>query len=60
MEDAEFATREQQKIFQDRGMVIVVIDERDIRAVAAGENFIQLLREKYENVRLDLSFRSAG
>src|ERR1700683_5202910 len=45
---------EQLKVFQDRGMVIVVIDEADIRRVVDGANFIQLLRERYEAVRLDL------
>ena len=57
MEDAEFAAREQQKIFQDRGLVIVVVDKHDIESVVAGENFIQVLRQKYEAVRLDLDPR---
>ncbi|HUK60783.1 MAG TPA: hypothetical protein VLV50_16240 [Stellaceae bacterium] len=48
------AAREQLKIFQDRGIVIVVVDQGDIAAVARGENFISLLRQKYEKVRLDL------
>ena len=54
MDDAAFAAREQQKIFQDRGLVIIVIDETDLEAVARGENFINILRNKYEDVRLDL------
>ena len=48
------AEREQLKVFQDRGMVIVVISGSDIERVAAGANFITMLRAKYEQVRLDL------
>lgn len=48
------ASLEQLKVFQDRGMVIVVVDEVDLRQVAEGANFIELLRERYEAVRLDL------
>ena len=46
---------EQLKVFQDRGMVIVVIDENELGQVANGANFISLLRTKYENVRLNLT-----
>ena len=49
------ASREQQKVFQDRGTVIVVVDEKDLRKVAKGGSFINILREKYEEVRLDLT-----
>jgi len=48
------AAREQVKVFQDRGMVIVVVDHEDLDQVAAGSNFISLLRSKYERVRMDL------
>jgi len=48
------AEREQLKVFQDRGLVIVVVDRQDLQAVADGANYITLLREKYERVRLDL------
>lgn len=48
------AEREQLKVFQDRGMVIVVVDENDIKQVANGKNFINMLKKKYERVRLDL------
>lgn len=48
------AALEQIKVFQDRGMVIIVINEDDVRYVASGGNFITLLRSKYEKVRLDL------
>jgi hypothetical protein len=36
-------------------MVIVVIDENDLNSIANGENFINMLRCKYEKVRLDLA-----
>ena len=49
--DAEL---ERLKIFQDRGMVIVVLDRDDFINVSNGENFINLLRKKYERVRLDI------
>ncbi len=48
------AAREQLKVYQDRGMVIVVVDLEDITKVAKGQSFVSLLREKYERVRLDL------
>jgi hypothetical protein len=48
------ATREQMKVFQDRGIIILVVDESDLQAVADGRNFISLLRSRYESVRLDL------
>jgi hypothetical protein len=50
----EFAEREQLKIFHDRGIVIVVLDLADLVKVGDGGNLIHLLREKYEDVRLDL------
>ena len=51
----KYADREQLKVFQDRGMVIVVIDGKDLELISEGENFINLLRTKYERVRLDLT-----
>ncbi len=48
------AEREQLKIFQDRGIIIVVITRADLESVAAGRNLISLLRERYEAVRLDV------
>ncbi len=45
---------EQIKIFQDRGMVIVVVNQSDLEQVGNGTNFISLLRAKYENVRLNI------
>ena len=53
--DARYAEREQLKVFQDRGMVIVVVDLEDLRRVASGANFVNILRNKYERVRLDLA-----
>jgi len=48
------AEREQLKVFQDRGIVIVVLDMSDLERVANGANLVQLLRERYEAIRLDL------
>ena len=42
------------KIYQDRGIVIVVVNREDLQPVVEGANFITFLREKYEIVRLDL------
>ena len=50
----EFAEREQLKVFQDRGIVIVVLTLNDLESVASGGNLISLLRKQYEIVRLDL------
>lgn len=49
-----FAEREQLKVFQDRGLVIVVLDTHDVEGVAKGANLISLLRSRYEAVRLDV------
>ena len=51
------AAREQVKVFQQRGMVVVVVSEADVQVVAEGANFITVLRKKYEQVRLDLRMR---
>ena len=49
------AALEQLKVFQDRGVVIVVVDKKDLDQVADGINFMSFLRSKYGRVRLDLS-----
>lgn len=51
----KYAANEPQKLFQKDGIVLVVIDEKDLDYVASKGNFIQLLRKKYERVRLDLT-----
>jgi hypothetical protein len=48
------ADRELVKVYQDRGMVIMVVDENDLRDLASGASFLTMLRHKYETVRLDL------
>ena len=53
-DSALHAAREQLKYFQDRGTVIVVVGKADLDRCAEGANFITLLRDKYETVRLDL------
>jgi hypothetical protein len=50
----KYAEREQLKVFQDRGMVIVVVNQKDLEQVADGANFITMLRNKYRKIRLDL------
>jgi hypothetical protein len=54
-DDYRYAGLEQLKVFQDRGMVIVVLEQSDLEQVANGVNFISLLRTKYEDVRLNLT-----
>lgn len=56
----KFAEREQLKVFQDRGVVIVVLDRTDLEDVARGANLISLLRVRYEAVRLDIRPTKAG
>jgi hypothetical protein len=51
------AAREQLKVFQDRGIVIIVLDFEDLMTVAVGGNLISLLRTRYEAVRLDAPAR---
>jgi hypothetical protein len=52
--DTQFAEREQLKVYQDRGIVVVVLSLADLENVAKGENLISILRNQYEAVRLDL------
>lgn len=49
------AEREQLKVFASNGIAIAVIDQADLEEVAQGEDFLAILRSKYEAVRLDLS-----
>ncbi len=39
-------------------MVIIVVSKGDMEEVAKGANFISMLRDKYERVRLDLRGKS--
>lgn len=48
------AAREVLKLFQDRGIPIVVVSESDLRQVLQGANLMAMLRAKYEGIRLDL------
>lgn len=49
-----YAERELLKVYQDRGIIIVIFDLKDLEFIADGGNFISMLREKYEKLRLDL------
>jgi hypothetical protein len=51
---------EQVKVFQDRGIIIVTIDQNDFRQIIDGSNCISMLRGKYENVRLNLTAKTAS
>lgn len=48
------AAREQMRLYQQTGTFIVVVTLEDLKRIAQGENLIELLRKKYEAVRLDL------
>jgi len=52
---SRYASSEPQKLFQNHGIVLVVIDKADMAYVANGGNFINLLRNKYEKIRLDIA-----
>lgn len=47
------AARELIKVYQDTGIAILVLDLDDLNLVVDGANLIQVLRDKYEQVRLD-------
>ncbi len=49
------ADLERLKVYQDRGIVIIMVKLDDLKKIATGENFISMLREKYMAVRLDLN-----
>lgn len=51
----KFGAREILKVFQDRGVAIIVFDRRDFDKVLAGESFLNLMRLKYEKIRMDLT-----
>src|SRR2546428_7853372 len=48
------AAREQLKVYQDRGIVVVVLSLEDLGSIAEGASLIALLRKRYEAVRPDL------
>lgn len=49
----ENAESEMLKLFQDSRIVIAAISLQDLKEVADGANFINILRQKYEHIRLD-------
>lgn len=51
MKDAE---HELLKAYSNRGIAIVVIDKNDLERLAKGDNFLSMLRSRYEKVRLDI------
>ena len=60
LQRTEDAAREQLKVFADRGVAIIVVAEADLSRVIAGENFLAMLRAKYEHVRLDIARPTAS
>jgi hypothetical protein len=48
------AERQLLKAFQARGQVVLVVSQKDLKDVAKGRNSVEVLRSKYEEVRLDL------
>jgi hypothetical protein len=54
----KYAELEQLKVFQDRGIIIVVLNLKDLKRIGDGANLIALMRAQYEKVRLDLRPKS--
>jgi hypothetical protein len=50
----QYAARERLRLYTHDQVVIVVITRDDLQQIIAGASFIELLRQKYEAVRLDL------
>lgn len=48
------ANREQKKVFQDSGTIIIVLSLKDIRQITKGFNLLNLIRNRCEAIRLDL------
>lgn len=46
--------REILKVYQDRGIMIAVIDDNDLEKLVQGANFYRMLVDKYRQIRLDL------
>ena len=49
-----YADLEQIKVFQDRGMIVVVVDQEDLETVSEGVSLVSILRLRYETIRLNL------
>lgn len=51
------AERELRKAFQDSNVKIIVLSNSDIESIKKGKNLVNMLRTKYEALRLDLPFK---
>lgn len=51
-DDKRHAEYEQLKVYASRGIAIVVVSLKDLERLANGENFLSMLRTRYEKVRL--------
>jgi hypothetical protein len=54
------AEYEQLKVYANRGIAIVVINSDDLERLANGDNFLSMLRTRYERVRLDIADDRSG
>jgi hypothetical protein len=50
----QYASLEQLKVFQDRGIVIIVLNREHLKSVGSGRSLIEILRSQYDSVRLDI------
>lgn len=50
--DTKNAYAEQRNIYRDRGIVMISVNKEDLTRVADGWNFINLIRQKYDDIRL--------
>lgn len=50
--DTKNAAAEQLNIYRDRGIVMISVNKEDLTMVADGWNFINLIRQKYDDIRL--------
>ncbi len=50
------AKREVVKMQQQHGISIIVLNLSHLKRIANGENFIAILRDEYENIRLDIEY----
>jgi hypothetical protein len=51
----KYARREVIKVYQRNGITLIVVDRNDLKKVAEGSNFVEMLRHKYEVNRFDLT-----
>lgn len=50
----KYGYREILKVYQDRGIMIAVVDDNDLEQLVQGANFYRMLIDKFRQIRLDL------